>query len=109
MQFDNLIKQKELELATLPEVMRLSEEIRNLKIEMRKAQEEEQGLRDTGKQILLDANIKEFKALDGTTVSLHFTPGSLVIEKDALIPKEYIRVKTTEEIDKISLKKAISN
>jgi len=107
MQLNAKIVEKESELANLPDVIRLQSEILELKKSKREIELEETGLRDEGKKILLDSWMKEFTTLDGTTVSLQFTPWALVIDKDAVVPPEYFREKTTVEVDKIWLKKAI--
>ena len=58
--------------------------------------------------MMLENDIKEITTLDGTTISLQFTPGAIVIEEGAEVPEEYWKVKTTRDIDKISLKKALT-
>lgn len=98
----------EKELAELPEVIRINAEIAELKKQKREAESQELSLRDQGKQILIDSGMKEFTTLDGTTVALQFTPWALVISEGATVPSEYMRVKTTEEVDKTAIKKAIS-
>ena len=97
----------EKELAELPEVIRINAEISELKKQKREAESQELALRDQGKQILLDSGMKEFTTLDGTTVALQFTPWALFISEGATVPSEYMRVKTTEEVDKTAIKKAI--
>lgn len=109
LQLASQITLKEKELAELPEVIRLNEEIRELKISQRKAQEKEIELRDTWKKILLDSWMKEFTTLDGTTVAVQFTPWALVIDKEAVVPPQYFREKTTVEVDKVGLKRAITD
>lgn len=109
MHLDTQIKMKTMELDNLPEVIRLKEEIRTLEVEKRKAQEKELELRDTGKQILIDSGMKEFTTLDGTTIAVQFTPWALVVEEWATIPDEFYKVKTTKDLDKTALKKAISD
>jgi hypothetical protein len=52
-------------------------------------------------------NLKEFTTLDGTVVSIQFTPWALVVEEWAEVPDDYYKVKTTRDLDKTSLKKAI--
>ena len=58
--------------------------------------------------MMLENDIKEITTLDGTTISLQFTPGAIVIEEGAEVPEEYWKVKTTRDIDKIALKKAFT-
>ncbi len=101
------IAQKESELANLPDAIRLQSEIRELKKTQREEWLEETALRDEGKKILLDSWMKEFTTLDGTTVALQFTPWALVIDEGATVPPEYMKEKTTVDVDKIGLKKAI--
>lgn len=109
MNLDTQIRMKTMELDNLPEVIRLREEIRTLEVEKRKAQEKELELRDTGKQILIDSGMKEFTTLDGTTIAVQFTPWALVVEEWAIIPDEFYKVKTTRELDKVAIKKAIQD
>lgn len=106
-QLGSQITLKEKELAELPEVIRINAEIAELKKQKREAESQEIALRDQGKQILLDSGMKEFTTLDGTTVALQFTPWALVIGEGVTVPSEYMRVKTTEEVDKTAIKKAI--
>lgn len=105
--FGASIAQKESELANLPDVIRLQSEILELKKSKREVELEEAGLRDEGKKMLLDSWMKEFTTLDGTTIALQFTPWALVIGENAIVPPEYFREKTTVEVDKVWLKKAI--
>ena len=106
-QLGSQITLKEKELAELPEVIRINAEIAELKKQKREAESQELALREQGKQILLDSGMKEFTTLDGTTVALQFTQWALVIGEGATVPSEYMRVKTTEEVDKTAIKKAI--
>lgn len=108
MKLTSEILSKELELQNLPEVIRLTKEIQELKKEKLLAEKNESELREQGKEILLNSGMKEFTTLDGTTVALQFTPGSLVIWDNAVIPGEYLREKTSVEIDKTAIKKAMS-
>lgn len=105
-QLTGLIAQKELELKNLPEVIRLEKEIFDLMVEKRKLENKESELREQWKMMMLENDIKEITTLDGTTISLQFTPGAIVIEEGAEVPEEYWKVKTTRDVDKISLKKA---
>jgi len=73
-QLTSQITLKEAELANLPDVIRINEEIRGLKSKLRDVQTNENTLREQGKQIMLDNDMKEITTLDGTVVSLHFTP-----------------------------------
>lgn len=99
----------EKELAELPDVLRINAEILELRKLKRESEGQELALREQGKQILLDSGMKEFTTLDGTTVALQFTPWALVIGEGATIPEGYMRVKTTEEVDKALIKKAIGD
>ncbi len=107
MQLNAKIVERESELANLPDVIRLQSEILELKKSKREVELEETGLRDEGKKMLIDSGMKEFTTLDGTTVALQFTPWALVIGENAIVPPEYFREKTTVEVDKVGLKKAI--
>lgn len=103
-----LIAQKEAELKNLPEVIRIEKEISDLKIKKRESENKENELREQWKMMMLENDIKEITTLDGTTISLQFTPGAIVIEEGAEVPEEYWKVKTTRDIDKIALKKAFT-
>lgn len=105
-QLTGLIAKKEAELKNLPEVIRLEKEIFDLMVEKRKLENKESELREQWKMMMLENDIKEITTLDGTTISLQFTPGAIVIEEGAEVPEEYWKVKTTRDVDKISLKKA---
>jgi len=107
-QLTGMIAQKESELKNLPEVIRLEKEISDLKIKKRESENKENELREEWKLMMLVNDIKEITTLDGTTISLQFTPGAIVIEEGAEVPDEYWKVKTTRDIDKMALKKAFS-
>ena len=106
-QLSSQITLKEKELSELPDVIRINAEIAELRKLKRESDTQELALREEGKQILIDSGMKEFTTLDGTTVALQFTPWALVIWEGATVPSEYMRVKTTEEVDKTAIKKAI--
>lgn len=107
LQVGSQITLKEKELSELPDVIRINSEIAELRKLKRESESQELTLREQGKQILIDSGMKEFTTLDGTTVALQFTPWALVIWEGATIPEGYMRVKTTEEVDKTAIKKAI--
>lgn len=67
------------------------------------AEQSELELRSKAKDIMIMNWIHDFTTLDGITVQLNKTPGTLVIEEGAKIPEEYYRVK--KEIDKAAIKK----
>ena len=108
-QLTGLIAQKESELKNLPEVIRLEKEISDLKIKKRETENKENEIREEWKLMMLVNDIKEITTLDGTTISLQFTPGAIVIEEGAEVPDEYWKVKTTRDIDKMALKKAFTD
>lgn len=103
------IAEKEQELANLPQVIQLNEEIRELKKSLLEKQSSDFTLREQGKSLMLDNDLKEFTTLDGTTVALHFTPWALVVEEWAEIPESFYKVKTTRDLDKTAIKKAITD
>lgn len=109
LQVGSQITLKEKELSELPDVIRINAEIAELRKLKRESESQELTLREQGKQILIDSGMKEFTTLDGTTVALQFTPWALVIWEGATIPEGYMRVKTTEEVDKTAIKKAIGD
>ena len=106
-QIGSQITLKEKELSELPDVIRINSEIAELRKLKRESDTQELALREEWKQILIDSGMKEFTTLDWTTVALQFTPWALVIWEGAKIPEWYMRVKTTEEVDKTAIKKAI--
>lgn len=108
-QVGSQITLKEKELSELPDVIRINAEIAELRKLKRESESQELTLREQGKQILIDSGMKEFTTLDGTTVALQFTPWALVIGEGATVPSEYMRVKTTEEVDKTLIKKALAD
>ena len=64
----------ESELANLPEVIRIEQEIFALKVQRKEAENKEVELRNQGKDMMMMNNLKEFTTLDGTVVSIQFTP-----------------------------------
>lgn len=64
----------ESELASLPEVIRIEKEIFDLKVQRKEAENKEIELRNQGKDMMMMNNLKEFTTLDGTVVSIQFTP-----------------------------------
>ena len=64
----------ESELANLPEVIRIEKEIFTLKVQRKEAENKEVELRNQGKDMMMMNNLKEFTTLDGTVVSIQFTP-----------------------------------
>lgn len=64
----------ESELANLPEVIRIEKEIFALKVARKEAENKELELRNQGKDMMMMNNLKEFTTLDGTIVSIQFTP-----------------------------------
>lgn len=98
----------EQELASLPEVIRIEQEIFALKVARKEAENKEIELRNQGKDMMMMNNLKEFTTLDGTVVSIQFTPWALVVEDGAVIPDEYYKVKTTRDLDKKAVKEAFN-
>lgn len=98
----------EQELANLPEVIRIEKEIFDLKVQRKEAENKELELRNQGKDMMMMNNLKEFTTLDGTVVSIQFTPWALVVEDGAVIPDEYYKVKTTRDLDKKAVKDAFN-
>ena len=64
----------ESELASLPEVIRIEQEIFALKVQRKEVENKETELRNQGKEMMMMNNLKEFTTLDGTVVSIQFTP-----------------------------------
>ena len=98
----------ESELASLPEVIRIEQEIFALKVQRKEVENKETELRNQGKEMMMMNNLKEFTTLDGTVVSIQFTPWALVVGEGAEIPDEYYKVKTTRDLDKKAVKEAFN-
>jgi len=96
-----------MELSQVPIVVRLTQEINELKQGLKETTEQEERLREIAKERLMESGIKEIKTLQGETVALHITPGQLIIEDGAVIPEEYYKVK--KEVDKTKIKKAYND
>lgn len=73
-QLSGQIATLETELANLPEVIRIEKEIFALKVQRKEAENKEIELRNQGKDMMMMNNLKEFTTLDGTVVSIQFTP-----------------------------------
>jgi len=96
-----------MELSQVPVVVKLTQEINEMKNKLKYFQIDEEELREFTKVRLVESGIKEIKTLQGETVALHITPGQLVIEEGAVIPDEYYKVK--KEVDKTKIKKAYND
>ncbi len=107
-QLSGQIATLEAELANLPEVIRIEKELFSLKVQRKEAENKELELRNQGKDMMMMNNLKEFTTLDGTVVSIQFTPWALVVEDGAVIPDEYYKVKTTRDLDKKAVKEAFN-
>ena len=107
-QLSGQIATLESELANLPEVIRIEKELFALKVQRKEAENKELELRNQGKDMMMMNNLKEFTTLDGTVVSIQFTPWALVVEDGAVIPDEYYKVKTTRDLDKKAVKEAFN-
>jgi len=73
-QLSGQIATLESELANLPEVIRIEKELFALKVQRKEAENKEIELRNQGKDMMMMNNLKEFTTLDGTVVSIQFTP-----------------------------------
>ena len=107
-QLSGQIATLEAELSNLPEVIRIEKELFDLKVQRKEAENKEIELRNQGKDMMMMNNLKEFTTLDGTVVSIQFTPWALVVEDGAVIPDEYYKVKTTRDLDKKLVKEAFN-
>lgn len=85
----------------------LFQEIHDLEISIKQLEKQDEEIREQGKQLLLNAWLKKFEALDWTIIQLNSTPWALVIENETKIPAKYIKTKTTVSIDKTALKNDI--
>lgn len=103
------IAEKERQLASIPEVIILTDEINDLRKSLSETQSKETELREQGKKIMLDNDMKEISMLDGTTIALHFTPWALVVEDESVVPEEFWKEKTTRSVDKTALKEAVKD
>ena len=74
MKIKNEIVRLELQIGELEEVKSRQEQISILKKNLYTTETLESQLREQGKEIMLHANLKEFKTLDGITLALQFSP-----------------------------------
>ena len=95
-------KQELKELALYQEIEALESEISNIG-------KEDTELREEVKQILINAGLKKFEALDWTIVQLNSKPWALIIEDESKVPDDYKKMKTTFTIDKNAVKEDIKN
>jgi hypothetical protein len=73
-QISGQIATLEAELANLPEVIRLEKAIFDLKVQRKEAENKELECRNQAKDMMMMNRLKEFTTLDGTVVSIQFTP-----------------------------------
>ena len=97
-----LLKKQELEN------LGLSKEIKELELKLKETEKEATELKEIWKEILINAWMKKFEALDGTIIQLNKKPWSLIIENESLVPQEYKKEKITISIDKKQLKEDIT-
>ena len=107
-QLSGQIATLEAELANLPEVIRIEKALFDLKVQRKEAENKELELRNQGKEMMMMNNLKEFTTLDGTVVSIQFTPWALVVEEGAEVPDEFYKIKTSRDLDKKALKEAFN-
>jgi hypothetical protein len=107
-QISGQIEILEAELANLPEVIRIEKAIFDLKVQRKEAENKEIECRNQAKDMMMMNNLKEFTTLDGTVVSIQFTPGALVVEDGAEVPDEFYKIKTSRDLDKKALKEAFN-
>jgi len=107
-QISGQIATLEAELANLPEVIRLEKAIFDLKVQRKEAENKELECRNQAKDMMMMNNLKEFTTLDGTIVSIQFTPWALVVEDGAEVPDEFYKIKTSRDLDKKALKEAFN-
>lgn len=96
-----LFKKQELEN------LELVKEIKELELQLKEITQETNEIKEEWKQILINAWMKKFEALDWTIIQLNQKPGALVIEDESKIPQEYFKEKITKSLDKTSLKNDI--
>lgn len=108
MKIKNSIRDLESELANIQRVNEIQYEILSFKKDLLSLERMEAELREQGKEIMMNSNLKEFKTLDWVTLSLQFSPWAIVIEDESKIPSEFFNEKTTRTVDKMALKKAVT-
>lgn len=94
---------KNMELRDTP----LYQEIKDLEMSIKELSTQEAQIKEEGKNLLLNAWLKKFEALNGTVIQLNATPWALKIEDETLVPQEYWKEKVTKSIDKTTLKNDI--
>ena len=99
------IAEAERKLKELPEVIALEALRAQHLLQLAASQMEEQELRETAKETMMVAGVKDFTLLDGTKIAIQYTPGAIVIEDDSKVPEKYWKTKETKRIDKTALKK----
>ena len=100
-----------LQLLNKKEMLRkldLFQEIHDLEISIKQLEKQDEDIREQGKQLLLNAWLKKFEALNGTLIQLNETPWRIVIDNEDIKElDEYKKAKTTYTIDKKQLKEDI--
>lgn len=107
------IRQTQIEISKYKtQLLEVEEELRNsptyklvneLKWIVTDLEKQENDMRETAKQLMIENNLHDFTTLDWQTVQLNRTPGALVIDDWAVIDDKYCRIK--KEIDKVQIKK----
>jgi len=91
-------------LAEYPE----NQELEELNKQLTEVTAEDTELRTLAKNKMIDAGMKKFEALDGTTIQLNKKPWALVIEDESIEAlNDYKKEKVTVSIDKKQLKEDI--
>lgn len=86
----------------------LFQEIHDIEISIKQLEQQDDEIREQWKQILLNAWMKKFEALDWTVIQINATPPSVKIINEDLIPNEYKKTITTTTIDKKLIKEEIN-
>jgi len=94
-----------MKIQELEEVVDLEAQIANYRLELLASETEEQELRESAKETMMVAGVKDFTLLDGTKIAIQYTPGAIVIEDESKVPEKYWKTKETKSIDKTALKK----
>jgi hypothetical protein len=94
---------KNMELRDAP----LYQEIKDLEMSIKELSTQETQIKEQGKNLLLNAGLKKFEALNGTVIQLNATPPAVKIINENLIPNEYKKTITTITIDKKLIKEEI--
>lgn len=78
--------------------------LQELKKTLEYAEIQENEMRESAKNQMIEKDLKKIELMNGMTVQLDATPGALVIEDESKVPEEYWSKKIVSMVDKKKLK-----